>query len=84
MYDIVVRNGCSWFFFKNTMLNNNKDSKPDRKEDRRQKIDKKFLYRDNLSDDDGIKNHHIKRERKKIKEELDDEEWENWDRFYNH
>lgn len=65
-------------------MSNNKDSKPDRKEDRRQKINKKFSYRDAMPDDDYPKSNHMNRERKKIREEFDEEEWEDWDRYYNH
>lgn len=81
---LIVWSICVWFFTETMTNNNNKDSRPDRKEDRRQKIDKKFSRKDEIYDEDGIRSHQIKRERKKLQEELDDEEWENWDRYYNH
>ena len=64
-----------------------KEDKFDRKEDRRKKLNKKqgsgekpFVF-----DDDSEKKHvSFKRERQKIKEEVDEEEWEDWDRYYNH
>jgi hypothetical protein len=37
-----------------------------------------------MLDDELINKNNAKKEIKKLKESFDDEEWENWDRFYNH
>jgi hypothetical protein len=73
------------YFFKRTMAK--KEDKFDRKEDRRKKLtkrqesgDKSFTH----EDEPERKQVFFKRERQKIKEEIDEEEWENWDRYYNH
>ena len=71
-------------FTKMSNNNNNKENKPDRKEDRRQKLNRKYSNKDNLLNDDIPRTGYIKRELRKIKEEVDEEEWEDWDRYYNH
>ena len=56
-----------------------------RKEHRRNKIKHKSSYRDSDYDDPierKAKKHNS--DIKKIKEEIDEEEWEDWDRYYNH
>lgn len=63
----------------------NKEEDTDRKSTRREKIKKKNLRKDfSFDDENQEKNHLHKKELKKIKEEFEDEEWEDWDRYYNH
>lgn len=64
-----------------------KEEKFDRKEDRRKKLNKKQNSTEKpftFEDDSEKKQVSFKRERQKIKEEIDEEEWEDWDRYYNH
>lgn len=60
----------------------NSDDFEDRKQPRR-KIKKQNIKK-HLLDDDQIQKNKAKKEIKKIKESFDDEEWENWDKYYNH
>lgn len=61
---------------------------PNRKENRRQKLSKNK----STKKPDGQEDHEtadrpsskIKQEIKKIKQSYEDEEWEDWDRYYNH
>jgi hypothetical protein len=55
----------------------------DKKPERRQKVKKPYIKK-NMLDDELINKNNAKKEIKKLKESFDDEEWENWDRFYNH
>lgn len=55
-----------------------------RKNDRRKKIKDKNVGKNIFEDkDDRIISKKIKQEIKKQKEEIDNEEWEDWDRYYN-
>lgn len=67
------------------MKNNKKEDDFDRKEFRRQKINKKVAKpsKKDLFDDESSKKNIVNQEKKRIKQEIDDEEWENWERFYN-
>lgn len=63
----------------------NQEDNTDRKNVRREKIKKKNLKKDfSYEDENQEKNYIKKKELKKIKESFDDEEWEDWDRYYNH
>ena len=60
------------------------EEQPDRKQERRDKINKKNIRKVD-SDDDFIRKKNIEKKTiKRIKESFDDEEWEDWDRYYNH
>lgn len=58
----------------------------DRKDDRRKKIKLKNNKKDiDFVDGDFIDNKKLaSKDVKKIKESFQDEEWEDWDRYYNH
>lgn len=63
----------------------NSEENTDRKNIRREKIKKKTTKKDFLFENEiQEKTHFQKKELKKIKESLEDEEWEDWDRYYNH
>jgi len=64
-------------------MRNLDDENSDKKPERRQKVKKQHIKR-NMLDDELINKSNAKKEIKKLKESFDDEEWENWDRFYNH
>jgi hypothetical protein len=56
----------------------------DRKNSRKSKFtNKKKVNKKEIYDDDMIHNHQRKKEIKKLKEHLEDEEWEDWDQYYN-
>lgn len=56
-----------------------------RKNERRKKIKNKDTTRKVFDDtEEKVINRKLKREIKKQKEEIYDEEWEDWDRYYNH
>jgi hypothetical protein len=61
---------------------------PNRKENRRQKLNKNKTSKgtDCQKDQEMIDSpsSKIKQEIKKIKQTYEDEEWEDWDRYYNH
>lgn len=61
---------------------------PNRKENRRQKLSKNKVTKkpDGSEDQDMVDkpSSKIKQEIKKIKQSYEDEEWEDWDRYYNH
>jgi len=61
---------------------NNENS--DRKQERRQKIYKHKKKNPSFYDDEDRSQDRIKKEYKKIKETFEDEEWEDWDKYYNH
>jgi hypothetical protein len=64
------------------MKPNNEFPEKDRKLDRRDKIKNK---RNKQRYDDGdFSPKDINKQVKKHKEDLQDEEWEDWDRYYNH
>jgi hypothetical protein len=54
------------------------------KDFRRKKLQSKNLYKQNGFDDEIEAKNLNKKEIKKIKENFQDEEWEDWDRYYNH
>lgn len=57
----------------------------DRKNNRRKKIKNKFDKKGPVEDnDDRFLNRKIKNQIKQQKEHLEEEEWEDWDRYYNH
>lgn len=61
---------------------------PNRKENRRQKINKNKSSKgvDGQEDHEMIDkpSSKVNQEIKKIKQTYEDEEWEDWDRYYNH
>lgn len=61
----------------------NLDENNDERPERRQKIKKQHIKK-NMMDDELINKSNAKKEIKKLKESFDDEEWEDWDRYYNH
>ena len=65
-----------------------KEDSSERKDDRRKKLrlkNNKKRSKSSDSYDDDIDIHNlIKKDIKKIKETFQDEEWEDWDRYYNH
>lgn len=63
---------------------NKNDDFGNRKDFRRKKLQSKNLYKHNHPEDDIEAKSHKKKEIKKIKEDFDNEEWEDWDRYYNH
>ena len=70
----------------NITMNNFDNDFPNEKEKRREKFKKKHQNGDNYFEEDDInKRKNIsKKELKKIKESYQEEEWEDWDRYYNH
>lgn len=65
-------------------MNKEPDDQSFRKEYRRKKIKDKSNRKFYDSDDPLDRKAHKQSEVKKIKEEIDNEEWEDWDRYYNH
>jgi|688.fasta_scaffold30177_2 hypothetical protein len=57
------------------------DRKNDRRKNIKQKSVKKIFVDEN---DDKIIHKKIKNQIKQQKQEIDNEEWEDWDRYYNH
>jgi hypothetical protein len=53
----------------------------DDKEIRRNKIQEKNIFKEEKTE--PTISHSLKKEFKKKKQEIDEEEWEEWDRFYN-
>lgn len=62
-------------------MKNNKDNETDKKAARRKKLQEKNIYRDDKQE--PTISHSLNKEFKKKKQEVDEEEWEDWDRFYN-
>lgn len=58
--------------------------KDSRKDYRRKKLQDKNNHKDRMEYDDFEIKASKKRDVKKIKEDIQDEEWEDWDRYYNH
>ena len=55
------------------------------KDRRREKLGQKKKTKRSFDDNDDIKRQNLsKQELKKIKETYEEEEWEDWDRYYNH
>lgn len=66
---------------------NRPEDNQDRKQERRKKFSKpknKSKNRDHYLEEDNDIKHIAKKEAKRIKESFEDEEWEDWDRYYNH
>lgn len=64
---------------------NRPEDNQDRKQERRKKFSKpKSKNRDHYADDENNLKNIQKKETKRIKESFQDEEWEDWDRYYNH
>lgn len=61
----------------------NSDDFPEKRKNRREKFtkDKNYKY---IENDEDIANRIKKKQIKKLKENFDNEEWENWDKYYNH
>lgn len=57
------------------------DRKNSRRKNIKHKSTKKYFIDDN---EDNIIHKKIKNQIKQQKEEIDNEEWEDWDRYYNH
>lgn len=68
------------------MKEKEKEDFTERKDDRRKKIKLKTNKKKvNEFEDDSLYRENIaKKEVKKLKESFQDEEWEDWDRYYNH
>ena len=73
---VVVR------FFK--MYNDNNNENNDRKQERRQKIHKYKKKNSSFYGEEDKPVGKVKPEYKKIKESFEDEEWDDWDKYYNH
>ena len=57
----------------------------DRKTNRRKNIKQKSVKKHFIDDNEDIVIHKkIKNQIKQQKEEIDNEEWKDWDRYYNH
>ena len=66
-------------------MKSREDGQDSRKDYRRKKLENKYHHEKNkIFDDDIQRKTQQKKEIKKIKESFDDEEWEDWDRYYNH
>ncbi len=64
-------------------MKNNDEEFLDRKQNRRKKLQNKD-HKKPWVDDDYIINKKNKHNIKEKKEHFDEEEWEDWDRYYNH
>jgi hypothetical protein len=64
-------------------MKNEEDNFFERKQDRRKKFQNKSQKKD-WNNDEHIINKKTKHEIKEKKEHLEEEEWEDWDRYYNH
>ncbi len=53
----------------------------EKKDERRKKIQEKSIFKEEKNE--PTISHSLKKEFKKKKQDLDEEEWEEWDRFYN-
>lgn len=61
-----------------------KDNNPDRKQIRRDSLKHKFSKKEFDTDDNQKKQNFDKKQIKKLRETMDDDEWEDWERYYNH
>lgn len=61
-----------------------KDDTNNRKDSRRDSIQKKKFLDKSQKFNDEIPDINQKKQFKKRKQEIDEEEWEDWDRYYNH
>lgn len=64
------------------MKKQNQEDERDKKEVRRKKLQEKNMFREDEKNEKTI-SHSLKKEFKKKKLEIEEEEWEDWDRFYN-
>ena len=64
------------------MKKQNNEGEWDKKEARRKKLQEKSLFNDDPKNEKTV-SHSLKKELKKKKQEIDEEEWEDWDRHYN-
>jgi|LakMenE18May11ns_1017448.scaffolds.fasta_scaffold9673012_3 hypothetical protein len=64
------------------MKKQNNEGEWDKKEARRKKLQEKSLFKDDPKNEKTV-SHSLKKELKKKKQEIDEEEWEDWDRHYN-
>jgi hypothetical protein len=66
------------------MKNFEKDEE-NQKEKRREKFNSKKSHYHRIDDNDELQRKNLsKKEIKRIKENYQEEEWEDWDRYYNH
>jgi AAA+ superfamily predicted ATPase len=61
----------------------NSEENNDRKSERRNKLNKKHHIKKTFIDDDVMGQQNAKKELKRIKESLEEEEWRDWDQYYN-
>lgn len=66
---------------KTSMKKPQQEPERDDKEIRRNKIQEKNIFKEEKTE--PTISHSLKKEFKKKKQEIDEEEWEEWDRFYN-
>lgn len=71
-----------FIFSEKAMKKQNNEGEWDKKEARRKKLQEKSLFKDDSKNEKTI-SHSLKKELKKKKQEIDEEEWEDWDRHYN-
>lgn len=64
------------------MKKQNPEGECDKKEVRRKKLQEKSMFKEDDKNEKTISN-SLKKEFKKKKLEIDEEEWEDWERFYN-
>lgn len=62
----------------------NSEENNDRKPERKPKSNKKTHIKKTMLDDDVISNSNAKKHIKKVKQSFEDEEWQDWDKYYNH
>lgn len=67
-----------------TMKNNKEDDFLDRKQSRRKNIQNKTQKKSQSEDEDYFVSKKNKHNIKEKKEDYANEEWEDWDRYYNH
>ena len=65
-------------------MKNEEENFFDRKQDRKKKFQTKIQKKDLDNSDEYIVNKKHKHKIKEKKEHLKEEEWEDWDRYYNH
>lgn len=64
-------------------MQNDTNENNDRKQERRQKINKNKKKTPGFYDEDSTPSNKLKKEYKKNKEIFDEEEWETWNKYYN-
>jgi hypothetical protein len=63
--------------------NNMKDDSGNRKDFRRENLNKKKFLDKKQQEEERVAESKRKQEFRQKKQEIDEEEWENWERFYN-